>query len=132
MCSYRSVASYCLEDLQVFQKAIAAADAITALTDRPEFFRDYDLRDQLRSASGGVPANISEGHGQKTDRHFAHYLYIARGTTKEIRAHLRVARGRGHITESEQATHSAAYDEIAKMLSGLIPHLEREDRARRG
>jgi four helix bundle protein len=70
-----------LEDLQVFQKAIAAADEISALTDRPEFARDRDLRYQLRAASGGVPSHISEGHGLKTDRHFAHYLYIARGTT---------------------------------------------------
>jgi four helix bundle protein len=127
-----SMASYCLEDLQVFQKSIAAADAISALTNRPEFVRDRDLCDQLRAASGGVPSHISEGHGQKTDRHFAHYLYIARGTTKEMRAHLRVAKGRGYITESERAIHSTAYEEIAKMLTGLIRHLEREDRRRRG
>jgi four helix bundle protein len=126
------VPSYCLEELQVFQKAIAAADAISALTDRPEFIRDPELRRQLRAASGGVPSHISEGHGQKTDRHFAHYLYIARGTTKELRAHLLVARGRRYVTESELVTYSATYDEIARMLTGLIRHLEREDRARRG
>jgi hypothetical protein len=39
-----SMANYCLEDLQVFQKSIAAADAISALTNRPEFVQDRDLR----------------------------------------------------------------------------------------
>jgi four helix bundle protein len=122
------VPSNSLEDLQVFQKSVAAADAISALTNRPEFRRDPELRDQLRSSSARVPALISEGHGQKTDRHFASYLFNARGSSKEVRAHLRVARGRGFISENEEATYAAPYHEIPKMLTGLIKHLEREDR----
>jgi len=34
-------------------------------------------------SSSRVPALIAEGFEQKTDRHFAHYLYLARGSAKE-------------------------------------------------
>jgi four helix bundle protein len=124
--------AYCVEELAVYQKSQAAADAISAITSRIEFARDHELRRQLRAASGRIPSHIAEGFGQKTDRHFAHYLYIARGTTKEIRAHLAIAKGRRHITEAEKLMHSEMYDEIARMLTGLIRHLEREDRTQRG
>ena len=122
------VASNALEDLQVYQKALAEADEISAITDRQSFRQDPELRHQLRDASARVPALISEGHGQKTDRHFAHYLYVARGTCKEIRTHLSVARGRKQITDDEQRQCSEKYEEIARMLTGLIRHLENEDR----
>jgi four helix bundle protein len=59
-------------------------------------------------------------------------LYIARGTTKEIRAHLMVAIGRRYITEAERLMHWRTHDEIARMLTGLIRHLERKDRKQRG
>ena len=124
--------AYCVEDLQVYQKALLAAAAISAMTDRREFRADPELRRQLRNASARIPSHIAEGFGQKTDRHFAHYLYIARGTTKEVRAHLAVASGRRFITESERQAHWDRYDEIAKMLTGLIRHLEREGRTDRG
>ena len=120
--------TYTLEDLQVYQKSLAAADAISALTDRPSFRRDPELRAQLREASGRIPAHIAEGHGQKTDRHFAHLLYTGRASCKEVRAHLSVALGRGYITGEEQTRHSDSYHEIARMLTGLIRHLEEEDR----
>jgi len=85
------VVASCVEELLVYQKALTAADAISAITSRIEGAGDWQLQRQLRAAAGGVPAHIAEGFGQKTDRHFAYYLYIARGTTKEIRTHLSVA-----------------------------------------
>jgi four helix bundle protein len=124
--------AYSVEDLQVYQKALSAAAEISAMTDRLGFRADPELRRQLRNASGRIPSHIAEGFGQKTDRHFAHYLYIARGTTKEVRAHLAVASARRFITEPDRQAHWDRYDEIAKMLTGFIRHLEREDRTDRG
>jgi four helix bundle protein len=126
------VVASCVEELLVYRKALLAAEAISAITNCCDRAGDWELQRQLRAAAGRIPAHIAEGFGQKTDRHFAHYLYIARGTTKEIRAHLSVAKLRQHITDAEHSTHSDRYDEIARMLTGLIRHLEREDRTSRG
>ena len=122
----------CVEELMVYQKALDAADEISAYLGRHSFREDPKLRDQLSASSDRVAASISEGFGQHTDRHFAKYLVTSRGSSKETRTHLRIARGRGYLTGPEQLTTSNRYDEIEKMLTGLIKHLRREDRKWRG
>jgi four helix bundle protein len=121
----------CVEELLVFDKAVAAAAAISAILDRWSVNQDMRLREQISSASERVVSSISEGFEMSTDRHFAQYLYRAKGSSREIRSQLVVARQRRHVTESEVAAISEKYEEIAKMLTGLIRHLEAEDRKHR-
>jgi len=120
-----------LDELLVYRKALAAAHAVSALIARPSFGRDSKLRDQLGASSSRVPAVIAEGFEQKSDRHFAHYLYIARGSAKETRTHLAIAEGRRHLDRTECEELCGRYDEIARMSTGLIHHLERENRKHR-
>src|SRR5438874_5911532 len=117
-----------VEELQVYQKAMVASAQISAIIQRPSFNRDPRLRDQLGSSSERVASSIAEGFEQSTDRHFAQYLYRSRGSSSEVRTQLIVARDRRYIDESERGRVSAKYEEIAKMVTGLIAHLEKEDR----
>ena len=121
-----------LEDLLVYRKALDACVAVSAVLDRPKVRADWDLRVQLASASAAIPANIAEGFGQQSDRQFARYLFIARGSSHEVRAHLAVARGRQYVTEEEAIELSNKYEEISRMLTGLIKYLLASDRKRRG
>ena len=66
-----------------------------------------------------------------TDRHFAQYCYRAKGSSRETRSQLVVAQQRRVLTEAERLRISSKYEEIAKTLTGLIAHLEREDRKHR-
>jgi four helix bundle protein len=120
-----------LDELAVYQKALIAADAVSAIIDRPSFEKDRKLKEQLGASSSQVPALIAEGFEQKTDRHFAHYLYLARGSAKETKTHLIVAVKRRHLSRMECDGLGRDYNQIAKMSSGLIQHLEREDRKHR-
>jgi four helix bundle protein len=121
-----------LEDLQVFQQALEAADAVSAILDRPAFRQEPELRNQIAACRDRVPALIAEGFGQKTDRHCAHFQYLARGTANEIRAHLSVACGKQCISVTERDELSSRYVSIGKRLTRWIQHLERENRLRRG
>jgi four helix bundle protein len=122
----------CLEELQVYQKALDAANAVAAILKRPCFQKDPKLRDQLADSTDAVPSLIGDGFPQSTDRYFAQFLYRSRGESSETRTHLHVAKGRGYITEDELRALCARYNEIEKMLTGFIRHLEREDRKHRG
>jgi four helix bundle protein len=121
----------CVEDLQVYQKAVEASAHIADILERDGFERHLRLREQLGAATERVISSISEGFEMSTDKHFAQYCYRAKGSSREARSQLLVARQRRIITEKEQAAISAQYEEIAKMLTGLIKHLERDDRKHR-
>jgi four helix bundle protein len=121
-----------LDELLVYQKSLILADAVSAILERPPLRKDWELRKQLAAASAAIPANIAEGFGQQTDRQFARYLFIARGSVHEVRAHLRVAYGRNYLSAEELATFSRTCDEVGKMLSALIRYLRVSDRKERG
>ena len=122
----------CVEELLVYQKALDAADAVSAILKRSCFQSDFKLREQLADSSDAVPSLIADGFPQSTDRFFAQMLYRSRGESSETRTHLRVARGRDYITETELGALCDRYNEVEKMLTGLIRHLEKEGRRHRG
>jgi four helix bundle protein len=66
---------------------------------------DQRLRDQIRDASDSMLSNIAEGFEQPTDRAFARYLYISKGSTAELRT--RLYRARTGVTSPKTSTNPA-------------------------
>jgi four helix bundle protein len=120
-----------VENLKVYQKALSVAGEVSAIIRRATFANDRRLRAQLGASSERVASLISEGSEQSTDRHFAEYCYRSKGSAREMRTQLFVAVKRSHITEKERISLDRCYEEICKMLSGLIKRLEQEDHTRR-
>jgi four helix bundle protein len=119
-------------ELLVYQHAIAAAHAVSAILRRRGLVRDVTLRDQLGASSERVASHIAEGFGQSTDRLFAQHLHLSRASTSDVRTQLEVARARGHISPYECLGLTARYDQIARMEAGLIRSLSGENKKPRG
>ena len=116
-----------LEDLLVYQKALDGVVEVSALLKKPTLGNDFDLRNQLSESSGRIPGHIAEGYGQLTDRHFARYLGIARGSAKETRGHLAVAHRKDYISKEELVRVSGLYEDLSMMLTSFIAYLRRSD-----
>ncbi len=121
----------CVDDLLVYQKAIRVSAEVAKILERESFSRNLRLREQLAAAGERVASSIAEGFEMSTDRHFAQYCYRAKGSSEEARTQLTLAAQRHHITDAECVRISADFKEIARMLGGLIKHLERDDRRHR-
>jgi four helix bundle protein len=76
------------EQLPVWQSAIDLADQTYRLTASSEFARRYSLRDQIERAAVSVSNNIAEGFDRGTNPDLLNFLYIARGSTAEVRSML--------------------------------------------
>ena len=76
------------EDLRVWQDARALVRAVRSATQE---LRDFDFRDQFRSAALSVMNNVAEGFERRTDADFAHFLDMAKGSAGEVRSMTYVA-----------------------------------------
>jgi len=79
-----------------------------------------------------VVANIEEGFQQGTDKGFARYLTISKGSVAEVVGHLRRACRRGYLSDGEIAPIADMADALGKMLGGFIKYLHQCDWKDRG
>jgi four helix bundle protein len=87
------------EDLEIWKLARGQADEIYKLTHAGSFVKDFELRNQISASSGSVMDNIAEGFERFTNKEFAQFLVISKGSNGEVRSQLYRAFDRKHISE---------------------------------
>ncbi len=83
---------------------------------------DYGLRDQVTRAAVSIPSNIAEGFERNSNKQFAHYLQIAKGSCGELRSQLYICSEIGVLDTKVAREYRQKSIEISKMLSRLIKH----------
>ncbi len=76
----------------------------TLIKNNERLRRDFSLADQLRRAAYSIMLNISEGFERNSDKEFAHFLNVAKGSAGELRSIIYIIAdngyvSRGHLTE---------------------------------
>ncbi len=74
------------EELPVWKAAIELAVRVYALTEKENFKGRASLKDQIERASVSVSNNIAEGFERGTTQELLNFLYIARGSSGEVRS----------------------------------------------
>jgi len=108
------------EDIIAWQKAKVLTVEIYGLFAE---CKDYGFKEQIQRASVSIMNNIAEGFERKTNNEFKQFLYIAKGSSGEIRSMLYLAIELNKISETEFNRLFALSEEISKILSGLIKSL---------
>ena len=76
------------EELPVWKDAIELAVRIFALTAKPYFRGHSGLRNQLENATVSISNNTAEGFERGTTQELLTFIYIARGSSGEVRSML--------------------------------------------
>ncbi len=111
-------------DLEVLNKAHHLVLEIYKITKDFPNDEKYRLVDQLCRASYSVPTNIAEGKGRKTLKEFIQFLTIARGSVEEVKYLLLLSKDLGFIHFDLYSKLNEGYDEVVKMINGLIRSLK--------
>ena len=86
----------------------------------------YGITSHVRRAASSVAANIAEGASRESDKDYAHFLQIARGSLAETQYFLHLAK-RLDCLGAEQACHvEALAKETFACLHGLILAVRKE------
>jgi len=115
---YKSVQSF--RDLRVWQKSKILIVEIHRLADMLPREATYSLADQLRRASVSISSNISEGHGRRSSKEYAHFLSIARGSKAECEDQLQTCVDLRYLTNTDISEAMGLLAEVGKGLTVLI------------
>ena len=113
------------EEILAWQKSREFNKRIYEVTNKEDFKRDFELVRQIRRASISISSNISEGFERNSDKEFIYFLYVAKGSSAEIRSQLYLALDLNYITKEEFDELFLNISDISKLLSGLIKYLNK-------
>jgi four helix bundle protein len=112
--------------LRVYQLAFKLAMEIFHESKKFPPEERYSLTDQIRRASRSVASNISEGYRKKRyPKSFVSKMSDADGEAAETQVWIDFAYACGYISETLQTRWREGYEEIGRMLGGMIAHPEK-------
>jgi four helix bundle protein len=85
--------------------------------------RDFGFKDQIQRAVVSVSNNIAEGFERRSNKEFTQFLYIAKGSSGEVRSMLQIALELEYISKEQFNNFFNDCLEISKITAGLIKTL---------
>lgn len=84
---------------------------------------DFAFRQQIERACVSVMNNVAEGFERLSNQDFKRFLYIAKGSSGEVRSMLHLALELGYLPKADFELVLEQSTRVSKMLSGLIKSL---------
>ena len=109
------------DDIEVYRKSYDSALKVHEMTKGFPREEMYGLSSQIKRAALSIPLNIAEGYGKReSTAEFKRFLAMSKGSCNEVQVLLHFVKDLRYIDEGSHDKLTAAYDEIGKMLNGLI------------
>ncbi len=106
-------------DLKVWRLAMELAEeAYKLCADFPRH-EVYGLTSQLQRGAVSIPSNIAEGQARNSNKEFAYFLGVARGSLAELETQIMLAQRLDYMTTEQADSTIGIAEEVAKMFKGL-------------
>lgn len=102
--------------LKVWDKGMNLTKKVFLMTKKFPKEEQYGLTSQVRRASVSIPSNIAEGSQRGTDKDFARYILIAKGSLAELETQLILSENFEYITSEKLNDILSDISELQKML----------------
>ena len=119
------------EDLHSWQEARRLVRLIYALTKKPGFKNDYELRRQSQAAAVSSMGNIAEAHGRFSFEEKRKFYEVSHGSVEETQSHLYVALDQDYISKEEFQEAYDCADVVGRLVKGSIDNLTKQINSRR-
>ena len=108
------------EEIKVWNESrIFVNDIYDLFRKNPQLSKDYSLVDQLKRASYSIMLNIAEGFERGSNKEFANFLNIAKGSAGEVRSILYILKDNEYVTEEEFTDLLLKVENISTQLSNF-------------
>jgi four helix bundle protein len=108
------------EDVPVWQESQQIVSKVYyLLRENKNLQRDFSLCDQLKRSAYSIMLNIAEGFERSSNKEFANFLNIAKGSAGEVRCILHIMKDNKYIANSEYEVLYKNIEDISKHLSNF-------------
>jgi len=114
------------KELKVWKEAMELSKIIYNITKSFPNEEKFGLTSQIIRCTISVPSNIAEGCGRGTDKEFARFLSISRGSTYELETQLILAHNFAYLSTVDCNNIIEKLSQIQRMLNGLIQTLSKK------
>ncbi len=111
------------EEIEAWQKARELVRDVYRSCVSGPIAKDYGLKDQLCRAAVSSMSNIAEGFARRTDKDFAHFLDVAKGSAIEVQSLLYVALDVGYFAQEEFLRLYKTVEELWSLIGGFSTYL---------
>ena len=113
------------EDIKAWQLARQLTQKVYGLTNKPDFAKDFGLKNQIRDAAGSSMHNIAEGFDSDSNKEFIRFLRYSKRSCTEVQSELYVALDAIYITDTEFEELYNHADETRAAVKGFINYLKK-------
>ena len=104
------------KNLKIWEKGMVLVKLIYELTKKFPKEEIYGLTSQIRRSGISIPSNIAEGSQRGSDKDFANFILIAKGSLAELETQIILAADFTYIQNDELEIILSKTDELDKML----------------
>jgi four helix bundle protein len=111
------------EKLDCWKGSRQLVHQVYELTKKPQFRKDFGLRDQIQRAAVSSMTNIAEGFARYSSKEFIRFLDYAQSSCEEVKSLLYIAYDQKYIEKNDlQEVYSKASD-VRNLTLALIKYL---------
>ncbi len=114
------------QDLNCWKAGRELTRLVYALSRSGPLWRDFNMRDQVRSAALSTMSNIAEGFRRMSDKEFIRFLEISTSSADEVMSISYAADDQTYWTEEQSAQVRQLADKVIALNLGLIKYLIRK------
>ena len=118
------IIAFSYQNLDVYKLSMQLAYDVYQIVSTFPDFEKFGLSSQLRRASVSVPSNIAEGSGRQYQKEFVQFLFLAKGSLREVITQLELSKMLGYIDDELFSQTQDSADRLHKMLNRLISRLK--------
>ena len=102
--------------LKIWEKGMNLVKKIYQLTEQFPSKEIYGLTSQMRRSSVSIPSNIAEGSQRVSDKEFANFILISKGSLAELETQTIIANELSYITKEDADLLIGEMSDLQKML----------------
>ena len=118
------------EEIEAWKISKDLAIQIYQITSRNNFAKNWSLRDQMQRSAVSISSNISEGFERGMNKEFIRFLYIAKGSSGELRNQLYIARELRYIQQEDFEALMNKVLHVSSLIANLIKYLKLKSEGR--